>query len=163
MNWINPLNSRISKSNIICYSLIFYVIIMFAVTLLGLLLYQFSDADFTIRITNRETSIYEKITICALAVLVSPIVETLLFQKGLLSFLFRFIKNRNIVVFIGSLIFGIIHFGSLFNMIHAFINGIIYSYAFIIYRDAHNEKDAIYATTLIHTLRNITSVVVRLL
>jgi uncharacterized protein len=75
-------------------------------------------------------------------VILGPVLETLFFQT--LPFLLYesnpwLQRNKWIFIFISSLIFGLGHYYSIYYMVHAFIAGFIFIYAYII-RSANNTS-----------------------
>ncbi|MGO5064710.1 MULTISPECIES: CPBP family intramembrane glutamic endopeptidase [unclassified Clostridium] len=95
------------------------------------------------------------------AIILAPLLETLIFQMGIIKFfsLSEKIKNNKLLlIIISAFFFGLAHsIYSILYMICAFIAGILLAYSFIVYED--KEKSGYWVTVIIHGLMNlITSV-----
>ena len=95
------------------------------------------------------------------SIIISPLLETLVFQMGIIKFfsLSEKIKNNKLLlIIISAFFFGLAHgIYSILYMICAFIAGILLAYSFIVYED--KEKSGYWVTVIIHSLMNlITSV-----
>ena len=95
------------------------------------------------------------------AIILAPILETLIFQMAIIKFfsLSEKIKNNKLLlIIISAFFFGLGHgIYSILYMICAFIAGILLAYSFVVYED--KEKSGYWVTVIIHSLMNlITSV-----
>ena len=78
---------------------------------------------------------YNNVVLFSIAIIVAPLIETLLFQS-LPYFLLKDIplleRKKIILILISALFFGITHFYSLFYVMYAFLLGIILMYGYVI-------------------------------
>ena len=111
--------------------------------------------------TSSYTSQAPLVSQFILAVIISPILETFLFQKCLIKILRKIdILRRNnlMVVIISALIFGSQHFYDLGYIINTTIIGIFLSYSFVTYE---NKKiSPFYVVCIIHSLKNFISFII---
>lgn len=66
-----------------------------------------------------------------LAVILGPIVETLIFQFYLIPFIGKLTDNKKLPIIISALIFGLAHFTSIYYGIDTFIFGLIINTAYV--------------------------------
>lgn len=93
-----------------------------------------------------------------LLLLITPLVETLIFQYAIIkiSRKINILKNNNlIIILISAVIFGLEHSYSLSYIIYATIMGIFLAYSFVIYEK--KEVSPFWVVCAIHSLRNFTS------
>lgn len=88
-------------------------------------------------------------------VILAPIVETFLFQLGIIRVLQVFLKinNKKILILISSIVFALPHTYSPLYIFIMFFHGLIYAYSFIIYDD--KEYHPYLIVTLMHSLSNL--------
>ena len=99
----------------------------------------------------------EKLTLgpILLAVVIVPILETLLHQYFIYEILIRypFFKNRKYLIFlISAILFGLLHFYSLAYIVWAFFMGIYFIICFDFFR--YSNRNAYWLTCLLHGIRN---------
>ncbi|MCL2414156.1 MAG: CPBP family glutamic-type intramembrane protease [Bacteroidales bacterium] len=93
--------------------------------------------------------------------LIAPLIETLLNQFLVIYLLLRFTRFPLwIVICISALIFGALHFYSVFYVFYAFVGGIIYAVAFVACKQKGGYFYAFWVVALIHGLFNATMVLV---
>ena len=101
--------------------------------------------------------IFQIIIGCFLA----PILETLLHQSlPIYIFTKKWIKKRNIAIFLSALSFGVLHFYSLLYILTTFMAGLLFAWAYFIYYERHSFEKAFWAITLVHALRNTIALLV---
>lgn len=95
-----------------------------------------------------------------LASIIAPLLETLIFQYGIIKILNRvnIIKDKKIFIgIISASVFGLAHTYSLLYVFHTFIIGLLLSYSFIVYEN--KGKSGFWMTAMIHCLRNSISTI----
>ena len=91
----------------------------------------------------------------------APILETLLHQSlPIYIFTKKWIKKRNIAIFLSALSFGVLHFYSLLYILTTFMVGLLFAWAYLIYYERHSFEKAFWAITLVHALRNTIALLV---
>lgn len=96
-----------------------------------------------------------------LIIVIVPIIETFIFQYGVFKILqaFKFTRSKYVIyIFISALLFGLEHWYSIKYILFAFTAGIALAYTYYLYHK--NAIKAFWTTTLIHSLRNLTSLVI---
>lgn len=91
-------------------------------------------------------------------VIIAPLLETFIFQYGIIKILrkINILKNNNLtIILISSLIFGLQHFYSLSYIIHTTILGIFLAYAFVVYE--RKKTSPFWVVCAIHSLKNFIS------
>ena len=101
-----------------------------------------------------HSNLKELVIYCIIA---APLLETLIFQKGiikLLSLSKKIKNNKLLLIFISAFFFGVAHgIYSIVYMVWASMIGIFLAYSFIIYED--KEKSGFWVTAIIHGLMNL--------
>ncbi len=98
------------------------------------------------------------------SIIIAPVIETLLFQAGIIYLTDRFItKKITFQVAISSILFGIFHNYNITYIFFGVFLGIVLSTAFILYKRKNNWSDAYSTVVIIHALRNIIAVSIVLL
>jgi hypothetical protein len=126
--------------------------------MLGLLSFIF---NIEISEATSETSKSSMFLNFVVAIIIAPLLETLIYQYAVIKLLrkVKILKNNNyIIILICSILFGLSHTYSLSYVINTTIIGIILAYSFITY-----EKKGIppfLIVCAIHSLRNLFSFVV---
>jgi len=88
-------------------------------------------------------------------ILAAPLIETLIFQFLVIYLLLRFTRFPLwIVICISALIFGVLHYYSIFYVFYAFVMGIILAVAFVICKQKKGYFYAFWVVALIHSLFN---------
>ena len=93
------------------------------------------------------------ITVLLQVLILGPLIETLIFQKGcylLLSQSKWLRKHKHYIILIGGVIFGLVHFFSLSYIIVTTINGFFFMYAVVI----RNNRGGYWLAVLLHALVN---------
>lgn len=124
----NLLLKRGKRSNkwlIIC----FIVILDLVLGLLTSLLLNPNNSINTMRISLVEKSI--------IVIIMAPLIETLLFQKFIISAIEKYVNNAIISIFYSAIIFGLAHNYSLVYAVRAFITGLLYGILFTICKEKH--------------------------
>ena len=152
-NKIKKIIHWISKSNIFLYSISICIVAFCARLPVHVLKYIFNipDIQFRERIADENT----KITIDLLlnALILAPILETLVFQTFFYT-IFKKIKiNKWIIVLVSGISFGAFHNFSIFYMIDTALVGVIFMYFYIL-RAEYNKKP-IASTIIAHATINL--------
>jgi membrane protease YdiL (CAAX protease family) len=95
-----------------------------------------------------------------LAIVIAPVVETLLFQHSIFKLLQKNEYTRGkaaVYIIFSALLFGLSHTYSFYYIVAAFAGGLVLAYTYYLY---HNAKKAFWTTTCIHSLHNITAVLI---
>ena len=103
-----------------------------------------------------ETVVYEFFT----AVIIAPLVETLIFQFLVIEFLYLTKIGKRKIVVISAIIFSLTHYYSIGYIFYAFSMGVIFSYSYVIRKNATQAFLTVYA---IHLLRNAMAYSLRIL
>lgn len=96
-----------------------------------------------------------------LAIVIAPIVETLIFQYGVFKILqaSKFTRDKyGIYIFISALLFGFVHWYSLRYIVFAFSAGLTLGYTYYLYHK--RPEKAFWTTTLVHSLHNLSGVLI---
>jgi len=88
-----------------------------------------------------------------LALVLSPLLETLIFQYFIIKLVQRFRWNNTIAVFISASLFGVAHYYNIRYIIFAFFLGLIFGTAFILFQLRKNKSYL--WICLIHFLYNL--------
>ena len=153
---IRILSLTLYKSNfIVSLSILFLLFLCFYIIWTPLFYLILEKWDITFMPTPNETlmtqPIYEQIL---LAVIIGPLIETLLSQKlvyKLLS-LIKFLKQHKILILIlGALFFGILHFYSLSYIVYNVFMGFLFMYAYIV----RINKNPYWTVVALHGLTNL--------
>lgn len=115
-------------------------------------------------IGNPSSKIHNFSIYVFLILILSPILETLIFQVGTIKILRHINKCKNnnvIIIFISAIFFGISHRYSLFYMFATFILGLLFSYSFIIYE--RKSQSAFFTVFWIHSFRNFIALLTSIL
>ena len=88
-----------------------------------------------------------------LAIILAPLVETIIFQFLLLRLLQKYVKYIYIQIFLSALVFGLAHCYSISYVIKAFLSGVLYSTLFIIVEK--RGKNGFLYVLISHTMYNI--------
>ncbi len=93
------------------------------------------------------------------AVIIAPVIETIIFQAGVIFLVDRFItKKITFQIAISSILFGLLHNYNITYIFFGIFFGIVLSTAFILYKRKNNWSDAYIAVVLIHGLRNMIAI-----
>lgn len=87
------------------------------------------------------------------AMIIGPIIETLVFQKFLyfIATLFNWFRNDKCrIIILGTLTFGLIHFFTLMYIITTMITGFFFMYLYVIKR----HKNAYWSVVILHSMIN---------
>lgn len=96
---------------------------------------------------------YSKVKIFAIAVFVSPIIETLFFQTFLINLFLRITKSILISVIVSAILFGLAHDYSLAYISKTMFSGFLYGNLYII---CENKRSGTFYVMLFHALYNLT-------
>ena len=98
------------------------------------------------------------------SIIFAPVIETLIFQAGVIFLLDRFVtKKITFQIAISSILFGAFHNYNITYIFSGILFGVVLSTAFIIYERKHNWSDAYIAVVFVHALRNMIAVFFTLL
>lgn len=92
--------------------------------------------------------------------IVGPIIETLIFQYGIIEILSdkKIFKEKKIIVaIISALLFGSTHSYSFLYVIYAFLIGLVLAYSYITYKK--KSFSAFWVVVIIHCIRNTISTI----
>ncbi len=93
------------------------------------------------------------------AVVIVPLLETLLFQLLPISLLRKFTGfSSGTVIIISSMLFGLQHCYSPMYILHGFLIGLVLAYSYIVYEN--RENSSYWVVCSIHSLRNCFSLVI---
>lgn len=116
--------------------------------------FAFIEDDF---VREPHSLIFDFIVACIAA----PLIETYLFQVlPIRVFMDYWIKNKNVAIFISALLFGISHLYSWNYIIWTFFVGLLFAWAYVIYKEVQGYKKAVLAIVVIHALRNFISLII---
>ena len=159
---LKKLNFELEKSSYLKFIFLSYLIIFFCYLLPSLII----ENIFNIQPFNENpiADIPNKFVIFFLTVIVAPIIETLIFQifliKGFYIFLFIFLsekvkesKIKIVSIILSSLIFGIIHYYSIFYVIAMFILGLFFGMIYF-YSERKNIRPFL-PIAITHSLYNL--------
>ncbi len=93
-----------------------------------------------------------------IAIVIAPLFETLFFQALVIYQVFESYSGRykkEIAIIVSSLLFGSIHYYSLYYFLFATIAGLFLAYIFCYFREKTNYLMAFIYLTLIHMLSNL--------
>jgi hypothetical protein len=135
---------------------ILFVLVVLVLSFIITLPFAFYD-DGVVHPINEKHIIYRIVVACILA----PVLETLLHQTlPIYIFTKKWIRKRNIAIFLSALSFGLLHFYSVLYILITFMIGLVFSWAYLIYYERHSFEKAFWAITLVHALRNAIAVLV---
>ncbi len=98
------------------------------------------------------------------SIIIAPVIETLIFQAGLIYLIDRFLTNKiTFQIAISSVLFGLFHNYNITYIFFGVFLGVILSTAFILYERKNNWSDAYIAVVFIHALRNMIAIGIVLL
>jgi membrane protease YdiL (CAAX protease family) len=153
--------SKLRKSNFFVSLLLLFLLYLGFYVIWTLVYYVFwKQWDILFVSTPNETlmkqSIFEQIL---QAVIIVPLIETLIFQKWtykLLS-LTKFLKQRKILImFLSAVIFGIIHFYSLSYIVYNVFTGFLFMFAYIV----KLHKKPYWTVVTLHGLINLFAILI---
>lgn len=111
------------------------------------------------RFFHLENAIFEKFSeseILLIAVVFSPLIETLIFQFFLYRFLNQIrIKNTLIIIILMSVVFSQAHWYHWLYVVAAFINGLFLNYFYLYIYNKKNELIAVLLTIALHSSYNL--------
>lgn len=96
--------------------------------------------------------------------IVAPILETLIFQYGVIEILnhISYFKGKNLVIaIISAILFGVVHSYSVLYMFFGFIIGLLLAYSYILYKK--KSFSAFWVVFWIHCIRNSISFLLSLI
>ena len=96
-----------------------------------------------------------------LTVIVTPIIETLIYQYAIIEIVFRILKSNKttIAILLSSVIFGLSHFYSITYITATFILGLLFSCVYVIARK-RNDVNPYWLLTVIHGSINLMAFIV---
>ena len=110
-------------------------------------------------ITNNESDLLAQIGQFFSAVIIAPVIETVIFQKLILDNSKPRIKNNIVCVALGAVVFGLAHINGLFRIVLATFVGF---YLGLFYTIARQKKyNAFWLTCLMHALWNLITISLR--
>ncbi|WP_411683022.1 type II CAAX prenyl endopeptidase Rce1 family protein [Clostridium thailandense] len=92
--------------------------------------------------------------------MLSPILETAIFQYAIIEFLssISILREKNIlIIIISAILFGLSHSYSYVYVFYGFIMGLLLSYSYLTYKN--KSFSAFWVVFLIHCIKNIISIV----
>lgn len=93
-----------------------------------------------------------------MVVVAAPILETVIFQHGVIRLSNRlpiFRGKRSVLILLSATAFGLSHWEPVFYVFHTFLVGLLLAYAYILKMERPSE--AFWTVTAIHALRNLIS------
>lgn len=150
MNKIILAHQYLKSCNKILYIFLMFVISIFLTVVLSPV-FDFFDTSVIQSYgaeEHRETVVFEFFT----AVIVAPLVETLIFQFLVIEFLYLTKIGKRKIVVLSAIIFSLTHYYSIGYILYAFSMGVIFSYSYVIRKNATQAFLTVYA---IHLLRNV--------
>jgi len=96
-----------------------------------------------------------------LTVIVTPIIETLIYQYAIIEIVFRILKSNKttIAILLSSVIFGLSHFYNITYITATFILGLLFSCVYVIARK-RNDVNPYWLLTVIHGSINLMAFIV---
>lgn len=134
-------------------------IIAIIIRIISGLIYQGILSLFDIKLLSQEESYSylfkaPPLVLFIFIVIVTPLVETFLFQLLLIKFIKVITKNIAVIIVIASLVFSLTHNEGMY--VGAFFVGLILNWSFII-KSKKSMIRGFFTVTLIHTLHNLLS------
>ena len=155
---IKNLNAFLAKANRLyfVFSISGLLYLTFIITnLLAYNLEKYCLIKDIVLIQSPNINNYNNVVLFFIAVIVAPLIETLLFQS-LPYFLLKDIplleRKKIILILISALFFGITHFYSLFYVVYAFQLGIILMYGYVI--RVKNDNKTFFLICVSHAFLN---------
>ncbi len=148
---------RIAKSNIFLYAIFISVLNLGIKAFVHLVkfIFQIPDVQFNEELVNEKFEISVNLIIDALVI--APIIETLLFQS-LFFFAYKHLKiNKWIVIIASSLTFSAIHDYSIFYIIDTALIGFVFIFFYIL-RYEYN-KNGYLSTVVAHFMINFFAII----
>jgi len=149
MNNIISVFRKISLSKFIVLSITTCLLISFLISLiLSYVNIDYLEIDY---LKNKGLSY-----IFILTVLVAPVLETLIFQYGIIELLFR-LKNKNKILYAilaSAIVFGLSHYYNIFYVLNSFILGLAFATFYIIAK-IRKDINPLYLLFSIHSLINL--------
>ena len=112
-----------------------------------------------IRFFNLENQVFEQLSendVLFLAVVVGPIIETLIFQLLLYRFLNQIgIKNKLIIIILMSFVFSQAHWYHWLYVVASFMSGLFLNYFYVYILRKKNELIAVWLTIALHSSYNL--------
>ena len=109
-----------------------------------------------VKVQEREPRVYT-IWLLIVALVLAPLIETLLFQKLLIDFFRYKLKGDWPLILISALLFGVGHFFNEYffrDIIYAFGTGVVFAYAYILAKK-RRDMNAFIAVYFIHAGYNL--------
>jgi hypothetical protein len=98
------------------------------------------------------------------SIVIAPVIETLIWQAGVIYLLERFItKKITFQVAISSVLFGLSHYYNITYIFFGIYLGIVLSTAFVLYKRKNSWSEAYGTVVLIHVFRNIIAISIKVL
>jgi membrane protease YdiL (CAAX protease family) len=110
-------------------------------------------------ITNNESDLLAQIGLFFRAVIIAPVIETVIFQKFILDNSKPRIKNNILCVALAAVVFGLVHIDGLLKIVSATFVGFYLGFFYAIARQ--NKYNAFWLTCLMHALLNLITVSLR--
>lgn len=96
------------------------------------------------------------------SVIIAPVIETLLWQAGVIYLVDRLISKKMIIqIVISSVVFGLQHTYNVTYIVVAIYMGVTLATAFVLYERKSGWSDAYLAVVLVHALHNFITLFVR--
>lgn len=164
MNFLDKIDNYLPKKSFLKFIVYYYVIIvLFFIIPMGILENVFNIESYG---ENPISNIEDTKTILLLTLIVGPLIETLIFQFLLIKGFYLMIENQPfnktnykvkillLSILISSLIFGILHFYSLYYVIIMSILGFVFGLIF--YFSTIRNWYSFFLIFILHSLYNLT-------
>ena len=154
---------QLRNKNFVVSVLLFFLIYLVFYFIWTPLYYFFLEKyDIFFASTPNETimkqSFFEQVI---LTVILAPLIETLIFQKWTYKVLslIKFLKYHKILIMIvGAIIFGAIHFYSLFYIVYNMFVGFLFMFAYIV--KLHRPEKSYWIVVSLHGLTNLFAILI---
>ena len=145
---------RAKAKNFFLVSTIILVTLLVTETLFYLINIVFGvDENLIGRTVSKESFLLVVLTV----VILTPLIETFLFQKLPIDAALKKTDNHLLIIVVTGLIFSIFHVKSLINILFFFPSGVILSFCYIIFY--YRKESAFTSTAVIHGIHNLIIVI----
>ncbi|MEH6305631.1 CPBP family intramembrane glutamic endopeptidase [Olivibacter sp. CPCC 100613] len=135
------------------YIQLFFIFLIAEMTFSGVTAFiaTMIDPDLTYNPIEKE-SIY---VIFIISVIVAPIIETFIFQRGVIEIGYRFKLKGRWLVFLSAILFGTAHHYNLVYALIMFFIGLLFAYSYLIIRNRYDTAKATLFVVLLHAASNL--------
>jgi membrane protease YdiL (CAAX protease family) len=165
MNFLDKnIFAKLGKRNFLTFVFVLFLVVNIVIifyTFILLILDGLFDITLKKQSLNVSNDLDVLLTIISVCI-VAPVIETLLCQNLLIHTVKKLSNSETLQLIIPSIIFGLLHFDSIFTILHGFLMGLIFNFGFILYKRNKGLKQATYAIIVVHFLRNSIAVAINL-